>query len=500
MATKKLGRYEILSELGQGAMGVVYKAIDPLIERTVAIKTISLDLSTEELAKFEERFYREAKSAGRLNHPNIVTIYDVGKTDNVAYMAMEFLEGRLLKDVLDAHTPLRIDEIVDIGAKIAGGLAYAHEHGIVHRDVKPANIMLVRGNSVKIMDFGIAQMPNGARTLAGTAWGSPKYMAPEQVVGNKVDNRSDIFALGVILYEMLTGESPFDGDNINTILYRIVHEMPVPPRSLAPRVPEVFNGIIAKALAKQPDQRYQDAQEFASALRNYNSVPFSYPVAAAVTESPVPKTVEASWSGIGDTTLSLDPEIVDIFSGNPVDTLRADVRYPYATTSALNKNRLALLALIAFGIIMVFILYGKNTLPAFRPDFLTKSGRAIQAFFSERMPVISVRHAVTTPVTTPVAPVQTAVTLPAENNIWSNAGVPQAEHAKTRTAILNFAVFPWGEIFIDGKFAGITPPIKRLKIPAGEHKIEISNLNFPRYSKIVVLKPGSHRYIRHTFQ
>ncbi len=496
MANKKLGRYEILSELGQGAMGVVYKAIDPLIERTVAIKTINLDLSTEDLAKFEERFYREAKSAGRLNHPNIVTIYDVGKTDNVAYMAMEFMEGRLLKDVLDAHTPLSIDEIVDIGAKIAGGLAYAHEHGIVHRDVKPANIMLVRGNSVKIMDFGIAQMPNGARTLAGTAWGSPKYMAPEQVIGNRVDNRSDIFALGVILYEMLTGESPFDGDNINTILYRIVHETPVPPRSLAPRVPEVFNGIIAKALAKQPEQRYQDAQEFAKALRNYNSVPFSYPVAAAVSDSPAPKMIETSWPGIGETTLSLDTEIVDIFGANSIDTLRADVRYPYAATPVLNKNRLALLALIALGIIIVFVLYGKKTLPAFGPEFLAKYQTAIQTFFSGRVPVIPVQHTVTAP----IAPAQTVATLPAQSSIWSNTDVPKVDTTRTRTATLNFAVFPWGEIFIDGQFAGITPPLKRLKVPAGEHKIEIRNMNFPRYSKIMVLKPGSHKYIRHKFQ
>ena len=218
MATKKLGRYEILSELGQGAMGVVYKAIDPLIERTVAIKTIKLDLSKDELASFEERFYREAKSAGRLNHPNIVTIYDVGKSDDSAYMAMEFMEGQLLRDILDAHTALSIDKIVDIAAQIAEGLAYAHENGIVHRDIKPANIMLVRDGVAKIMDFGIAQMPSGSRTLAGAVLGSPKYMAPEQVVGKAVDGRSDLFALGVILYEMLTGESPFDGDNINTII------------------------------------------------------------------------------------------------------------------------------------------------------------------------------------------------------------------------------------------------------------------------------------------
>ena len=209
MATEKLGRYEILAELGRGAMGVVYKAIDPFIDRTVAIKTIQLDLSRDELANFEERFYREAKSAGRLNHPNIVTIYDVGKTGKIAYMAMEFLEGQLLKEILDVHTAMSVDRIADIAAQVADALAYAHENGIVHRDIKPANIMLVRSNVVKITDFGIAQMPSGSRTLAGTVMGSPKYMAPEQVVGAAVDGRSDLFSLGVVLYEMLTGEPAF---------------------------------------------------------------------------------------------------------------------------------------------------------------------------------------------------------------------------------------------------------------------------------------------------
>ena len=271
MATEKLGRYEILSELGQGAMGVVYKAIDPLIERTVAIKTIKLDLSKDELDNFEERFYREAKSAGRLNHPNIVTIYDIGKSQDSAYMAMEFMEGRLLREILDAHTALSIDKIIEITAQIADGLAYAHENDVVHRDIKPANIMLVRDDVAKIMDFGIAQMPSGARTLAGTVLGSPKYMSPEQIVGKTLDGRTDIFALGVILYEMLTGEPAFDGDNINTIMYRIINETPPSPKSIAPRIPEVFNHIIAKALAKDPDERYQSAGEMANALRNYKN-------------------------------------------------------------------------------------------------------------------------------------------------------------------------------------------------------------------------------------
>jgi serine/threonine protein kinase len=270
---EKLGRYEILSELGQGAMGVVYKAIDPLIGRTVAIKTINLDLAGSDELNFEERFYREAKSAGSLNHPNIVTIHDIGKTDNIVYMAMEFLEGPTLKEILDVHTAMPVEKIANIIAQLAHGLAYAHKHGVVHRDIKPANIVLVRGGMAKITDFGIAQMSTGSRTLVGTILGSPKYMAPEQVQGQAVDGRSDLFSLAVVLYEMLTGEPPFSGDNINTTMYRIVNEDPVPPKTLAPRIPEELNRIIIKALAKNPDERYQNAKELAYDLRHYENKP-----------------------------------------------------------------------------------------------------------------------------------------------------------------------------------------------------------------------------------
>src|SRR5258708_19910801 len=180
MPLEKLGRYEIIGELGHGAMGVVYKARDPLIDRTVAIKTISLDMSREESEAFERRFYREARSAGRLNHSNIVTIDDVGKSDAVAYIAMEFLPGRSLREILDSGVVLPPEKIADIAAQVADGLAYAHENGIVHRAVKPPNIMVLDTGLVKITDFGIALLPAGSRTLAGTVFGPPKYMSPEQ--------------------------------------------------------------------------------------------------------------------------------------------------------------------------------------------------------------------------------------------------------------------------------------------------------------------------------
>ncbi len=264
----QLGRYEIICELGQGAMGVVYKARDPLIDRIVAIKTINLGLAEDEKEEFELRFYQEAKAAGRLNHPNIVTIYDVGKSDDIAYIAMEFLQGSELRDILRHNKKMPVDQVLDYVAQVASGLAYAHEHEIVHRDIKPSNIMVIRNGQVKITDFGIARMSSSAvRTATGMVLGSPKYMSPEQVLGKVIDSRSDIFSLGVMLYEMLAGESPFDGENVNAIMYQTLNGTPTKLSTLNADVPEMLNFIVAKALAKKREDRYQNAAELAEDLR-----------------------------------------------------------------------------------------------------------------------------------------------------------------------------------------------------------------------------------------
>ena len=263
-----LGRYKIVSEIGQGAMGTVYKAVDPIIDRTVAIKTINLNLSRQELEEYEARFQQEIKAAGRLNHPNIVTIYDVGKTDQVAYMAMEFLEGAELKDIINSGKLLAVPEVVDIAAQVADGLWFAHQQDIVHRDVKPSNIMVLKGGIAKITDFGIARLPNSAvKTMTGLILGSPRYMSPEQVIGKSLDKRTDIFSLGVVLYEALTGEAPFDGDNVNAIMYATVNSSPPPPSSRNRLVPAMLDLIVAKAMAKVVDDRYQSIKEFADDLR-----------------------------------------------------------------------------------------------------------------------------------------------------------------------------------------------------------------------------------------
>ena len=262
-----LGRYEIIGELGQGAMGFVYKAKDPLIDRIVAVKTINLGLALDYKEEYEGRFYQEAKAAGRLSHPNIVTVYDVGKSGDVAYIAMEFLQGRELRDILDEKVHLPIDQVLDIVIQVLRGLAYAHEHGIVHRDIKPSNIMVVRDGLVKITDFGIARMESSSvRTQTGMVLGSPKYMSPEQVLGKSIDQRSDIFSAGVMLYEMLTGRPPFIGDTINAVMHQTINVAPPPPSTLNREVPVILNFIVAKALAKAMIDRYQNTKEFADDL------------------------------------------------------------------------------------------------------------------------------------------------------------------------------------------------------------------------------------------
>src|SRR5262249_16443711 len=235
-------------------------------------KTVSLALSREEAEAFEQRFYREAKSAGRLNHTNIVTVHDVGKSDSVAYIAMEFLRGQSLREILDSGVVLPVEKIVDIASQVADGLAFAHASGIVHRDIKPPNIMVLDSGVVKITDFGIALLPTGSRTLAGTVFGSPKYMSPEQVVGRPVDGRADIFSLGAVLYEMLTGFAPFSAGDLEAVLYQVINEMPAPPSTRNRSLPQAFDYMVARALAKYPEDRYGDARAFASDLRNFREL------------------------------------------------------------------------------------------------------------------------------------------------------------------------------------------------------------------------------------
>jgi eukaryotic-like serine/threonine-protein kinase len=328
-----LGRYKVLSVIGQGAMGVVYKAIDPVIDRVVAIKTINLSLNTDEIAEYEARFQQEIKAAGRLNHPNIVTIFDVGKTDTVAYMAMELLDGKELKDLLlDGNRP-KVADTVDWMGQVANGLASAHEYEIIHRDVKPSNIMIVKGNYAKITDFGIARMTASAvKTMTGLILGSPRYMSPEQVIGKNLDHRTDIFSLGVVLYESLTGRPPFDGDNVNAIMYSTVNHIPDAPSSINADVSNMLDLIVAKALAKSVDERYQSMREFAQDLGEVKRIigiktPAQKVIARDAPSQPKPISLEALGVGVGKFKKEADdPPVAPLTLAKKFDSFDATVK------------------------------------------------------------------------------------------------------------------------------------------------------------------------------
>ena len=269
---QKIGRYEIIEELGRGAMGAVYRAKDPAMDRIVALKTIiSAALASDEGSEFRERFFREARAAGALTHPGIVPVFDVGEHDGQPFLVMEYVNGRTLANVYDRGERLNLDRMCEIGQKIAEALGYAHQRGVVHRDIKPANILLTSREAYgierpKIADFGIAKLTESEMTMTGKMLGTPAFMPPEQFTGAQVDGRADIFSLGVVLYWMATGEQPFPGGSLSTVLYKVVHTEPVPPRKLNPALPARFESIIQKCMEKDPSARYQTGEELALEL------------------------------------------------------------------------------------------------------------------------------------------------------------------------------------------------------------------------------------------
>jgi eukaryotic-like serine/threonine-protein kinase len=271
----KAGRYEILGELGRGAMGVVYRAVDPVIGRNVAVKTIRLTEEGTGLTRPEllSRFQTEARAAGLLTHPNIVVVYDAGEEDGLYYITMELVVGQSMQAILDNGEAFPAPRILRIMEQACSALQFAHERNIVHRDIKPANLMLTADDTVKVTDFGTAKILQFGTVQQTThVMGTPSYMSPEQVKGRPVDGRTDIFSLGVVLYEMLTAEKPFPGQSITTVIYKIVNEEPVPPRQLNPAIHPGLNDIVMRALAKEPDLRYQNCREMLEDLRNYRAL------------------------------------------------------------------------------------------------------------------------------------------------------------------------------------------------------------------------------------
>ena len=269
--TAKAGRYQLLQEVGRGAMGVVYRAHDPVIGRTVAVKTLHVaehgsGLSQEELLR---RFHTEARAAGLLSHPNIVAVYDAGKEDDFFYITMELVEGKSLQDLLGERHAFPLARVLRLMQQACSALEFAHQHNVIHRDIKPANLILTPDDTLKISDFGTAKILQFQSAQTGQIIGTPSYMSPEQIKGRPIDGRSDIFSLGGVLYQMLTGEKPFPGDSVTSVIYKIVSEEPAAPRDLDSSIHPGLSAVVMRALAKSPGARFQSCVEFFDVLQNY---------------------------------------------------------------------------------------------------------------------------------------------------------------------------------------------------------------------------------------
>jgi len=517
-------------------MGAVYKAVDPLTQRAVAIKTIKLDRSKPECAEFEARFHHET-SAGRLSHANIVAIHDVGVTDDFAYVAMEYVEGETLREMLDSGVVLPLETIASIVERVANALNYAHENHMVHRDIKPANILVTPDRDVKIKDFGIAQIPTGLHPQHGPILGilgtTPQYMAPEQVAGGSTDGRTDIFALGVVLYEMLTGVVPFDGDELGAIIDRVLKAEPVPPSTLNPRVPPAFDRIISRALAKRPRDRYQTASAFARDLPGPDAAsPQTHRPAAGTRPA---QAVQASKMEAPPSGPPREGGIAVLSSANEEGAREEKASFP--GKAQVRKPLLLALPLLMIAAFVAFVMYSRDdqapsdelaaslVTPAFSTarvasaspadstpaDSATPANSATPADSATpraaappgpaKKRTDSARPGVSKKPAASAAPVASAKPpLPAKPDVPESASVPASASMTQAKATVTFAISPWGEVYVDGNSVGVSPPLAALQLAPGKHEVEIRNQAFAPFGYTVNLEPGKSLKIRHKFK
>lgn len=417
----KLGKYTIRRELGRGAMGVVYEGFDPFIERTVAIKTIKPALAGQgDAAELMARFRREAQAAGRLNHPGIVAIYEYGEDAGVAFIAMEFIKGRELKDYFAGGQRFALRDIARIMGEMLAALDHAHRNGVTHRDIKPANVIVLEGGAVKVADFGIARIETSELTQAGTVLGTPSYMSPEQFLGMPVDGRSDIFSSGVILYEFLTGERPFSG-SVTTIMHKVLQVEPLPPSTLNATLPSAWDAVVKKAMAKNPADRYQSAAEFAADI-------------TAVAEGRTPSVMAAS----ADATLVTTANDATVVSAAPVASAPAaapmrpappvapEAPARTATTGTVARNKANLAILGGAAAVLIAIAIGIGVYKG--SDSRTGSGKAAEAPVAQgaAIPPQGAMRA-PEPATTAPAPAPVAAPTPAEPGVLTISAVGFAD-------------------------------------------------------------------------
>ena len=446
---RTIGRFTVQNEIGRGSYGVVYAAHDPVLGREVAIKIIPLASEERYRTQIEASFLREAKSAGGMSHPSIVTIYDAGKTDALAYIAMERLHGQDLHEYLASGNRMSPRQAAAMMMRVADAIHYANKRGLVHRDIKPSNIFLSRDLKPKLLDFGTALAPvseppsRGSRQLVGT----PNYMSPEQAKGESLDARSDIFSLGTILYELLAGRRAFDGRTVDETLDRVLGAAPRPVEKIRPETPPALAQIVQKAMARDPGDRYQKASELRNALAEF---------------------VDGS-----------RPASVDAGTARPA-TLHtpASSRVPIFFAAAL----LALLAIGGGSMLM-----NRNAPPSAEPQAAAPADRV--------MPVAPP----SVPETAPPPSTPEATEAPKTEQKAAPRKRSETLAAPGGDGTVQIAVAPWGEVVVDGNVQGVSPPLTQVTLSPGVHTIEIRNGSSPPFVARVELKAGEKIQLQHRF-
>jgi serine/threonine protein kinase len=457
VSLKKLGRYDLVRVLGKGAMGIVYEGRDPNLDRRVAIKTVKVEnLSEEAASEYEVRFRTEARSAARLQHPNIVSVYDSDRDGDIAYLVMEYIHGDDLKHHLDRGVRYSLEQALKMIRDLLSALDYAHKQGIVHRDIKPANLLIEPGGRVKLTDFGVARIQDSgeATRTQGSMVGTLKYMSPEQVQGQKIDSRADLFSVGVVLYQLLTDKRPFDGDNDFSIIHQIIGHTPPPPSSFNARLPSAIDAVVARALAKDREERFATARDFASALQSAirraedatvvpPANPFKKTDAGGTASKAPPSVTGAGGSATSGSTVTQELELVywkDIKDSTDTEELQGFLdKFPDGIYADLARRRLRRLAEAASSPDRT-VLSGRTT-----PPPVATSG---QDFEETRMPTATM-PLVTGPAPAAEDDVTRAISPPPA------APAPATEHEPTVPALRKKPAIPMVAVLAGITLAGI---------------------------------------------
>ena len=490
-----IGRYALKYKLGEGGLGTVFAAHDPLLSRLIAVKTLNLELDVGERDAFNALFLNEARAAGGLSHPHIVTVFDAGISDNRVYIAMELLKGRDLRQLRQEGWRATPAQAALIVRRVADALAYAHSKGVVHRDIKPANIFMVGRAQPRVLDFGIARVAHQHEASASgdIAAGSPYYMAPEQARFETVDRRADVFSLGVVLYELLTDLKPFRGATLSEITNAVLKHDPPLANKIDPNVPEALAQITARAMEKNPDNRFRSARSFSRELRHWldeNTVTSEGEVSSMQPPRARQRWLVAAGAGV------VIAGAFAWFHWAPSHVATADAVAPAAVTAP------APVAAAPAAPVVVAVPEVPASVPAAEVAPAVSATTASETVVAA--PVVSPLPVATAPVKAAPTPKEAPKESPKEKRQREARERDPAKGGTSPTAplptgVVRIAVSPWGEIEVDGRAVGTSPPINELTLAEGRHQIVIRNTDFPALSTTVIVTPGQPYSLKHKF-